>query len=451
MAALDREDFEGTTEGSSAWPFGADEFHDDVHAAFRLLETYDSGNSMAWGRSSDDVLEDWVWLFSRPTHLGRHWRRLAQHPNVQLLADVHATSLTAAGGVAEGVQAVDLTSSRATDLFVRAQSIVLAAGGLESVRLLLDLDQQAPGLILGRRHLGLHYFSHISGSTPTIEVAPTVPRGYLVTSQGTYARPAWRLDPAMRRKTGLPNIRANVDLPPSGDPAHGSGILSAFQLAKMVLKRRVPPEYATSGATSALRGHVTNVVRDAPSVAMESFDFAKRRFLSARELPSLTPSPNSTRISLHFDAEQVPDAASFLSLDQEVDRFGLAHLRVNYGVGANNVAGAAAGLELLLNHLATRGELISRPDPDGILAAISESAVGSHHFGGARMAQTPDLGVVDSRGSVFGCPNLYVAAPAAFPSSGVANPTLPAVAWSLRVARGVAANCRRGEPVRIEG
>lgn len=56
-----------------------------------------------------------------------------------------------------------------------------------------------------------------------------------------------------------------------------------------------------------------------------------------------------------------------------------------------------------------------------------------HPAGTCRMAASPDEGVVDSNGRVFGVDNLYVSGASTFPNSGVANPTDTVVALTLRL------------------
>lgn len=57
-----------------------------------------------------------------------------------------------------------------------------------------------------------------------------------------------------------------------------------------------------------------------------------------------------------------------------------------------------------------------------------------HQLGTMRMAESPQLGVVDVNCKVDGAGALYVASGAVFPSVGRANPTLTIVALTLRLA-----------------
>jgi choline dehydrogenase-like flavoprotein len=63
-----------------------------------------------------------------------------------------------------------------------------------------------------------------------------------------------------------------------------------------------------------------------------------------------------------------------------------------------------------------------------------ETIGGYHHMGTTRMADSPDLGVVDANCQVHGVANLYIAGSSVFTTGGASNPTLTIVALALRLA-----------------
>ena len=65
---------------------------------------------------------------------------------------------------------------------------------------------------------------------------------------------------------------------------------------------------------------------------------------------------------------------------------------------------------------------------------LAQASHGTHQIGTARMAKTPDAGVVDRDLRVFDADNLFVASSAVLPTSGQANPTLTVMALALRLA-----------------
>lgn len=72
------------------------------------------------------------------------------------------------------------------------------------------------------------------------------------------------------------------------------------------------------------------------------------------------------------------------------------------------------------------GQLLTRKGQPPNLSA-------HHHAGTTRMSATPEAGVVDPDGRVFGLDNLFMAGASVFPSAGFANPCLTIVALSARL------------------
>jgi len=75
-----------------------------------------------------------------------------------------------------------------------------------------------------------------------------------------------------------------------------------------------------------------------------------------------------------------------------------------------------------------------QPEEETVDAILEIAAHGTHQIGTARMATSPDKGVVDANLKAFGIDNLYVASSAVFPTSGQCNPTLSIAAFSMRLA-----------------
>ncbi len=67
------------------------------------------------------------------------------------------------------------------------------------------------------------------------------------------------------------------------------------------------------------------------------------------------------------------------------------------------------------------------------IESFDEMRGGNHHMGTTRMSGSPKYGVVDENCKVHGMGNLYIAGSSVFPTSGHANPTLTIVELSLRL------------------
>ena len=58
----------------------------------------------------------------------------------------------------------------------------------------------------------------------------------------------------------------------------------------------------------------------------------------------------------------------------------------------------------------------------------------AHHMGTTRMSKSPKYGVVDENSKVHDLENLYIAGSSVFPTGGACNPTMPIIQLSLRMA-----------------
>ena len=175
------------------------------------------------------------------------------------------------------------------------RNLVIAAGGLESTRLLLAAQRDAPNRFGGiDGPLGRYYMGHVIGDIAEIVFSNAALAGafdYFVDAHGSYVRrrfvpsqstAAAREDPEQRNVPdnssggrcqtrqrypflGLPRSRL-----PSSWPAHRG---------RRYQKSHVPPEPVD------LAGHLLNVVKGLPSAIALSSDFLWRRYLTKARLP----------------------------------------------------------------------------------------------------------------------------------------------------------------------
>lgn len=86
-------------------------------------------------------------------------------------------------------------------------------------------------------------------------------------------------------------------------------------------------------------------------------------------------------------------------------------------------------------HLAIIQEIAKIASKEGqrVMTTYKTPWQGCHHMGTTRMSNSPQTGVCDKEGRVFGTDNLYCAGSSLFPTSGAANPTLSLIALSIRL------------------
>ena len=131
--------------------------------------------------------------------------------------------------------------------------------------------------------------------------------------------------------------------------------------------------------------------------------------------------------------EFLPQARNRVTLADETDRHGLKVAHFSYSQCDNDkqlMKAAQASMEDIL-HAAGAQEVIT----------IDRYA---HLVGGARMATTPQGGVIDTDHKVFGMPNLFVVDGSTLPTQGSANPALTIMALAARAADRIIALGRTG-------
>jgi choline dehydrogenase-like flavoprotein len=377
--------------------------------------------------------------FSRPTNFWRRFGRiLAADRDADVLMDAPVLSVR----LNPAARAVDHLVLRGPDgqpVTLRARRYVLAAGGLETVRLLLASDDVIPGGVGNASgHLGRNYMSHLAATAGQIVFSDPggVAFDYARDAEGCYVRRRLVLTADAQRDAQCLNIAFRTHLPNPADPAHRDPILSAMYLVKDLVLYEYSRKLREHQPSARQRlQHLLNVVRDPLALAAFSKRWVEKRILADRKLPSVVLGASNGAYALEFHAEQAPNPDSRLTLSNERDRLGMRRLRVDWRITDLDVESLQRAYAVLAAELVRTGTGVLRYDPLDVAArARAEGAYGGHHIGAARMSASPSDGVVDRDCRVHGLENLYLASAAVFPTSSQANPTLTILALTLRIA-----------------
>lgn len=354
------------------------------------------------------------------------------------------------GSVTEALLQPTLLAQSETKM-IKARVFVVACGGVESTRLVLNSIRDPLGLKLkSPQMVGSYYMGHPSGKIADIELFgdPTKTLYGFENDGGVYVRRRITLRPDTLHKEKLLNIAFWLDNAPLQDWRHGSGVLSAAYLALTapVLGRFLAPaairkRVAGEGAISRWR-HVLNCLRSPWQTVLFSTGFVYKRYLAKLRLPGFFTYSTTNRYALHYHAEQAPNWVSSISLSAEADAHGLLRAKISLNWSQQDVDSIIKAHSVLDNALQSNniGRLVYRYADAELQEAIRVQAVdGFHQIGTLRMAANPTDGVTDSFGRLFGAPNVYVSSSAIFPTSGQANPTLTMVALAIRQAEHIAA------------
>jgi hypothetical protein len=327
----------------SGWPFDRSVLHPFYERAQSLLEAgvFDYSASTALrdngefieGFRDPDMLTDSLERFSPPTNFWKRYRvELAKSAPVVIIK--HATCLRLSGNQV----VTELECAGAGDLRfkVRARCIVLAVGGLETVRVLAHSGYGNHSGMLGRT-----YMCHIEATLGQIRLSPAnrgVQFGFERTNDGIYCRRRFILRAEKQNVLGILNAAIRLHHANIVDPSHYHPVLSAMYLTKKILI----PEYARKFAGvehEAMHNskndvrfwltHVRNVMVGAPRLASFALDWVFRHYLAYRRIPYIAL-PNATGIyPLDFNGEQVPNLESRVLLVRETDRYGVPRLKID--------------------------------------------------------------------------------------------------------------------------
>jgi len=460
----DAQDFQGRAHVPlSGWPFGLEELTPFYRAAHHILEIGEfdyCANGLGEtphlaGFADAHVISERLERFSPPTNM---WKRygpvLKRSANVKILK--YASCLRIATDEARRrVEALECVTGAGARFTVEAGQVVIAVGGLETVRVLGHSGLGDHAGLLGRT-----YMCHVESRIGRLQLTPrnrAVVHGFETTREGVYARRRFTL--TAERQNALECLNATIRLhhPLISDPAHGHTVLSAMFLARQFILPEYARKFGGIDIPEHLRKfanierakaeaaherkvtlrHLRNVCAGVPELMGFGADWVVKRYLRPRRIPYVALPAVDGAYALDLHAEQAPNLASRVSLDNAVDRYGVPKLRVDWRLTELDFRTVSTMLREFQRAVQACGcgtVLFDTPDLDAEVRAQA-LPVGGHHIGTARMAHDPKHGVVDADGRVHHMDNLFVLGSATFPTSSQANPTLTIVAMALRMAR----------------
>jgi choline dehydrogenase-like flavoprotein len=430
LRPLDPVDFEARDWiAESGWPFGAEELGDYWRPAAALCgldeplpdaAVWEGRDLPALPFARERLRTGVVLRAARPPRFGRdHACALRASPDIEvwLHACVTRILLREGGGA---VEALEVSTPEGRKSTVVARAYVLAAGGIENARLLLQPQPGHPrGIGNGSGHVGCWFADHPT-IVGTARLQPA-DRHWLEVFRsfeeqrigGTTIFRFFAPAPEMQRRAGLPN--ASLSVVPAVLRRLSGGLLSALH---------VKEQFRVLRWADGLSVHGRNILLDLP----ELLQLVHRRLHGVfhRRLFPFT---------LTWRGETRPLRESRVVLTGERDPLGLFRARVEWRLPPELPAEVLRLHRLLDDELrkAGIGRLVMLCEPDG--SDLPERVVSSyHHMGTTRMHDDPRRGVVDRHCRVHGIGNLYIAGSSVFPAYGHANPTLTIVALTLRLA-----------------
>ena len=405
---LDAHDFTALPHRPQAWPIARDdlEAYQPEAAAILDLAAPEQGRDRPV-RQATPRFREIPWRFSPPTRFGEKYRdEIAAEPRIALALNANLVDLRLAPDLATVEGAVFRSYAPDDPGFtVRARAFALAAGGIETPRLLLNFTAQKPAGI-GNDHdlVGRYFCEHpaLVAADVIYRARPGVEQYDLAATLGFMLREEvlgfWlRLESRDHR------------VQPIGTA------LSATAQCLTPLSRRLSRRLLGRRPRCLWGGVEEYLVRREPGSHSWGWVF------------------------LALEQSLLPE--SRVALAATTDAFGLRRVRLDWRLAEADYRTLQTALLALGAHMAEQdlGRIRVR---DGLLddpVVLPETGGGAmnggfHHMCTTRMDADPSQGVVDADCRVHETANLFVAGSAAFATGGASTPTLTIVALALRLA-----------------
>ncbi len=337
---------------------------------------------------------------------------------------------------------------------VAAEDVIVAAGGLESARLLMC----SPGR--GGRSIGDHsgqlghwYMAHLEGVIADLVLTTPVEDTiywYERDVDGSYVRRRFSFTESYLLEHGLPNISGWIANPELADASHRNAHLSLTYLALIsplgflfaptaqrlsLTGSNIPGTPYGMAKRSSVWAHLRNVLRQPIETIRFFVDFGiKRVFSRGRKPPGFFVGSAANRYPFQYHAEHLPHYESCVTLADDVDDLGMPKLDIDIQFTDEDIQGVLAAHRHWDSYLRASGVGRLAYLTDDLAEAVrARTGGGFHQVGTTRMSKDPEKGVVDENLAVHGVPNVHVVSSSVFVTSGQANSTFMIVVLALRL------------------
>lgn len=320
-----------------------------------------------------------LFRFSPPTRFGKAYQQaLTQAKNVRTLLNANAVSLGQQNNRITDVTIKTLDGKKTAK--VKAGKVVLAMGGIENARFLLNQKHAKYGSLGNHADwVGRCFMDHF-GYFP----------GYLLS------------------RANLKYQRFDVNNAP---------VMPVISMSKEALLERGWNNFCVT-----LSANKPDTIVSPKTMMNPGWGDSE--------------SPEYWRYHVTMICEPTPNPDSRIMLGDERDALGMRKIRMNWSIKPEDIHNAGKVMAHIGKHIGALGLgrlQYSKPVPQDNVDALQFSTA-SHHMGTTRMSQKPADGVVNADGRVHHMDNLYVAGSSLFPTVGFSNPTLTIVALAERLA-----------------
>ncbi|WP_265502892.1 FAD-dependent oxidoreductase [Paracoccus beibuensis] len=375
----------------TGWPIKVESVDPYLEEAARIVEVASQFDVASWTNrletnplniTSADLQQE-VSLVGPPVRFGEKYRsEIEATPEITCLTGANVVEIEA-NASGDRVSAVRVRSYDGKEFQITADYVVLACGGIENARLLLNSDSRIPGgLGNSSGTVGCFFADHAIVRAGQAFISPA--------ASGIFQRPVWTTEDG---NTLVPHLIAT------------------------------PEAAATAGVgRCALRANRRNPGQRS---------FTDRLFSKVSDYLPFGDDAEPEEYELLAFAEPIPNINNRMTLSDERDAMGMRKINLIYQPHELEMQAVEHVVKLFGAALGAAG--IGRAQID--TAPFEERFFdwGYHHYGTTRMSADHTSGVVDADLKVHGLDNLYIAGTSVYPNGGIMTPTMTLVALTLRL------------------
>lgn len=402
-------------------------------------------------RATGDLVPEWTVLEEKvflaadePQNFGKEVSHVYEGDGADLWLDASVTQLRGSQG---DVSHAEVRTRSGKVVALKAKAFVVATGGIENARLLLNSTDSGPEG-LGNEHdqVGRFMMNHpknYGGILHLTKPVESLPYYFGCLHEGFAGYGGLRFPEKELSERRLMNsyVRLEPLFPWSDSQGIEALVLiakrSKFFVDRMRKKSRKEVvelrDYAETGDDSDLQNSRRSIFGFVPLLFTILFDAPKvTRYLWSRVVSKKRPLIRKARLRNFMEMEPRPE--NRVRLADDVDAHGMRLPLVEHETSELDRRSLVELHEVLVEEFERSGvgrleTNLSGSDP----WPITQDA--SHHIGTTRMGVDPQTSVVDRDLKLHGADNVYMAGASVFPTSGCANPTYTIVALSIRLAR----------------
>ena len=350
-----------------------------------------------------EVVWNKMFQYSPPTRFGQRYKSdIVNAPNVHLYTFANCIDIRANDSLSS-VTELTVSNFSGKKQQVRAKYFIMACCAIQNARMLLASNAQASkGLGNDNDLVGRYFMEHLE-----------------IKSAEIYLNHA---DPLNLYKLYPPKVRAELSITAEKQKEfrvlNGTASLMPLEIAKTIepnietWNKKDPREAMKNLEENHKISRVDKLIMRLTKDIYKAFELFTR----------IEQEPNpDCRVSLDVEKDQlgVPRAKLHWQLSP-LDKYSI---RTLYKLIGEQAGIAGIGRVRMMDYLHDETDFTWPKSTGG----------GWHHMGTTRMSEDPKTGVVDASCKVHGISNLYMAGSSCFPTGGSANPTLTAIALSLRL------------------